>query len=314
MRGLPDRGKIGFWFIVVTLLGIWPALTNRQPFFFPDTTVYIRDADFAISKGLGDRFATDWAKDQQRSINPQSSVIPDEPSTAREQSSGRVVLVGRSIIYGALLDLGQFLGGMWFSIIVQSLIACYLIFVFVVSALGLDVRWFLISCAVLLIASPLPFFTSFLMPDVFAGFLILAFAILATSWARLSRFDRISTSAVMLFAVLSHTTHLILLIGLSAVTAAYYGIQRRRTAWTNVHWLSAVVVGCVVITVLWEAAFSFAVTRAIGSQPLRPPFITAKLVSMLGEPAVSKVCRSGAFVGLRLPGPVPHRRRFISMV
>lgn len=59
------------------------------------------------------------------------------------------------------------------------------------------------------------------------------------------------------------------------------------------------------IAVLWEVAFSFAVNRAFGSPPVHPPFVMAKLVSILGKPAVSKVCASNAFVVCRFQDRLP---------
>jgi hypothetical protein len=307
VRDFPATSWIVLSFLVVTLLGIWPALTNGQPFFYADTTAYVRGADLAISKVLGSRFLTDWATDQRRIIEPQTSVsAPDlpRPSADERKSARRVVLAGRSIIYGALLYFGEVLGGMWFSVIIQSLVATYLIFIFTVKVLDLDLRYFLISCAVLIVASPLPFFASFLMPDVFAGFLILGFAILATSWDRLSPVERAITSAIVLFSVLSHITHLTLLIVLATFLVIYVAAVNR-SEWIKIRWFLAVVAGCVVIAILWEAGFDFAVKRAFGIPPVRPPFAMAKLVSMLGEPAVSRVCGSNAFVVCRFQDRFP---------
>jgi hypothetical protein len=301
--GLPAKRWLVFWFVVAILLGIWPALTNGQPFFYADTTAYVRGADLAISKALGNPFATDWAKDQRRT--PESHAqVPISEGSVEQKSTRRPVLAGRSIVYGMLLYLGELLGGMWFSIIIQSLVAAYLIFLFVVRVLGLDFRSFLITCAFLYAASSLPFFTSFLMPDVFAGFLIVGFAILATGWDRLSRLDRAMTGAILLFAVLAHPTHLILLLGLVAISA-FYVVLADRSQWMAIRRLVAVVGACVAISVLWEAVFAFAVSRALGVPSVRPPFITAKLVSMLGAPAVSEVCASHAFVVCRFQGRFP---------
>jgi hypothetical protein len=193
---------------------------------------------------------------------------------------------------------------MWLSIIVQSLVAVYLIFLFIVRTLRLDFRYFLVSCGVLLFASPLPFYVSFLMPDVFAGFLILGFAILAVGWDRLTQIDRAITSGVLLFAALSHTTHVILLIGLTALTAIYVGFTDR-SRWTRIRGLVGIAAACVVISLLWEVAFSFGVSRALGTPPVRPPFVTAKLVSMLGESAVSQACASNAFAVCRFRDRFP---------
>ena len=154
------------------------------------------------------------------------------------------------------------------------------------------------------IASPLPFCASFLMPDVFAGFLILGVAILVTGWTGLTRFERAVTSAIVLFAVLAHTSHFLALLGLAATATAYVLLFDRSRS-LNLRWFIAIGTACVVIAVLWEVAFSFAVTRAFGSPPVRPPFVTAELVSLLGAPAVSNVCLSNAFVVCRFQDRLP---------
>lgn len=304
MRSIAVKGQTAVWFVVLTLLGIWPALTNRQPIFYPDTTAYMRGADLAISKVLGVQFATDWARDQRRIIELETPVPNPRSHAGAQKPSQRIVLAGRSIIYGALLYFGEVLDRMWFSIIIQSLIATYLIFVFLVRTLDLSFRHFVIVCVILFIATPLPFFNSFLMPDVFAGLLILGFAILATSWSRLNLFDRWSVSAISVFAVLTHITHLCLLIGLAVITITYFAIVGR-SPWIDIRRLTAIVAAFVAIAVAWELTFSLAVRRIIGSPPIRPPFVTAKLVSMLGKTAVSRVCNSTIFVVCKFQDRLP---------
>jgi hypothetical protein len=127
-RNLPSTSKLAIWFLLLTILGIWPALTNGQPFYYIDTTAYVRGADPAISKVFGARFSTAWAKDPRRMIEPQNNAQSAELA-ADQTSSRHVVLAGRSIIYGGLLYLGAILGGMWFSIICQSPIGTYLSYV-----------------------------------------------------------------------------------------------------------------------------------------------------------------------------------------
>lgn len=306
IRAQDARGpvRLAFWFVVLTLLGTWPALTNRQPFFFADTSAYVRGADLAIAKLLGDNFATNWAKDPRRTLGIESSVADTGQSAQEQKPPQRIVLAGRSIVYGALLYLGAITGGMWFPIIVQSMAAVYLVFLFVVRTLRLDYRHFLVSCGVLFVLSPLPFCVSFLMPDVFAGFLILGFAILAVGWDRLNNFERTFTSGILLFAVLFHASHLILLISLAVLSAAY-SLWIDRSRWIYVRNLGGIAVACVVLASLWETAFSVEVTRALGTPPVRPPFVTARLVAMLGEPAVSRVCASGQFTVCRFQDRFP---------
>jgi hypothetical protein len=301
-RSRPVPWWFGLVFVGLMLVCIWPALTNGQPFFFPDTTAYVRGADLAIANVLGSRFATEWAKDERRTAGFQISVTGSQVAAPDQKPARRVVLAGRSIVYGALLYLGAVTGGMWVPIVVQSAVAIYLVFLFVVRILRLDFRFFALSCGVLILASSLPYYVSDLMPDIFAGFLIVAFAILATGWQRLGKMERTIASAVLLFAVLSHTSHVLLLVALTILATAYAVVTKR---WMGIRQLIGVVTVCVLLSVLWEAAFSFGVSRATGAPPVRPPFVTATLVSMLGKPAVSRVCASNDFAVCRFQSRFP---------
>ncbi len=292
--------------LLLGLLNIWPALTNGQPFFYPDSTAYVRGADLAISKALGSKLATEWARDPRRRISsdtPGAAALPDATGNS-PQSSRRVVLAGRSITYGSLLYLGELMGQMWFPIIVQSLLASYITFVFIVRALGLAFRYFVISSLFLSVASPLPFFTSLLMPDVFAGFLILGFALMFVCWDRLSPVERGMLSVVLLFSVLAHTSHLFLLLSLTAIMSGYARCLGR-AQWLNIRWPTLIAGACLVAAIIWEAMIALAVSRGFGAPPVRPPFFTAKVVSMLGKPAVVKVCLSKTFVVCRFVDRLP---------
>jgi hypothetical protein len=304
LQDIPATHRVVVAFAFLTIFGIWPALTNGQPFFYADTSAYIRGADLAISKALSARFATDWAKDPRRSINAPNEEHSSHAEDNAPKPAQHAVLAGRSIVYGVLLYLGEISHGMWLSILVQSLIANFLIFVFVIRTLGLSFRHFLVCSVVICVVSPLAFFNSYLMPDVFAGFLILGFALLAIGWQRLKLFERVAVSAVILVAVLVHFSHLILLFALTTLTLGYVVLAQH--SWRKaIRPVATVAAICIAVGILWEATFSFAVGRAVGSPPIRPPFIMAKLVSMLGQPAVAKVCESKHFAVCDFLGRFP---------
>jgi hypothetical protein len=300
----PAANRIILWGGLLAIFGIWPALTNGQPFFYMDTTAYVRGADVAISKVLGARFATDWAKDPRRMIGPQSVLAVRDAATGEPKAPQRFVSAGRSIVYGALLYLGEIFRGMWFSVVIQSLLAVYLIFVLTVKTLGLEFRSFLVTCVALFLFSSLPFFASFLMPDILSGFLILGIAILTTSWDRLTSFDRAMLGGVLSFAVLAHTSHLALLVGLTAAVIGYVALADR-SQWARVRGLATICLACVAIFILWDLAFSLGVSRAFGMPPVRPPFLMGKLVSKLDEPALAKACASNDFVVCRYQDRLP---------
>lgn len=292
--GLPPPIWIAVGLMLLTIFGIWPALTNGQPFFYADTTAYVRGADLAISKLFGSRFATDWAKDPRRTIERNALTSISETASGHQQPPSPVPLAGRSIIYGVLLYFGEVFGGMWFPILLQSSIATYLLFLFVVKVLEQSFGCFVVTCVAVFLGSTAPFFVSYLMPDIFAGLLILSFATLAVGWGRLTRSERGMLSVVALFAVLVHTSHLMLLFGLTVVTVGYAAVATYSQI--NVRRVAAVAAGCLIVGILWEITFSFAVNRALGAPAIHPPFLTAKLVSTLGEPAVADLCRQQSFV------------------
>ena len=80
---------------LVVLVGafVWPALFNGQPFFFPDTTAYIRGADAGIQSTFKHKSAWSVAPEAGKSV----SSIAD-----------KTVLTGRSPYYGALLYLVRY--------------------------------------------------------------------------------------------------------------------------------------------------------------------------------------------------------------
>src|SRR5436190_17277215 len=159
-------------YAALLLLFLWPAIYNGQPLFSPDTSAYIRGFDAGVV-WLSGR-TTVWTTWASKLRAPQEAA---DDSTAEEVTSFQspaFIIAGRSVSYGALLYLGELLGGLWASIAIQAAAA--------LAAVSLTLRHLklfswpkLVLIAVTLgLASSLPFFTSFLLPDVFAGLALLA--------------------------------------------------------------------------------------------------------------------------------------------
>ncbi len=56
-----SRGWVtGFALVAAAMALLWPAFYNHQPFFFPDTTAYVRGADAAVFKLTG--IPSAWTK------------------------------------------------------------------------------------------------------------------------------------------------------------------------------------------------------------------------------------------------------------
>ena len=117
---------------------MWPALYNGQPFFFPDTTAYIRAPDAALQKLTG--LSSPWTQleDDGSAANAQAppGEVPAPPSVSSIKD--KTVLSGRSVYYGALLYLGDRFGHFWFTVLVQAVLLMLAMGLFL-KAFG--VRW-----------------------------------------------------------------------------------------------------------------------------------------------------------------------------
>jgi hypothetical protein len=254
----------------------WAAIVNGQPFFMADTSAYVRAPDFAVVYALGPRFASAWT--QQRTLQAENQ----RPDSSGEQTSSTVplnapfdkaVLGGRSIYYGAMLYLGHISSYFWASILFQAAIFVYLSHAFLVKCFRMSFASFVLVSAATLILTPISFYVSFLMPDVFASFLILSTVMLVVFWDDLIFQDRMILSLVALYSVLGHSSHLALLAimtGLFVVLALIrFSINRKATV---------VLLVIAFAGLVGELAFSFATGLVLKAEPTRPPFIMARLI------------------------------------
>jgi hypothetical protein len=252
---------------------IWPALYNGQPIFNPDTPSYIRTADAGIAKLTGRE--TVW------SARWQTATTSTQPSSASEvlpQNIGALhpdfVLTGRSIYYGALLYFGDAVGYLWPSIVIQAAV--------VLLALGLTLRnmglfsWRLMAIAVggLAVLSPLPFYTSLLIPDIFAGVAILATANLVVFGGRMTR-SLLFVWVILLTAALSfHESIVPITVGLLCI-----GLVAHLLGWDACRAGIVAVVLALALAAAGEAAFTQSVKKVMGIYPIRPPFLMARLIA-----------------------------------
>jgi hypothetical protein len=113
------------------MLLLWPAIYNGQPLFSNDTTAYIRGFDAGVVWLSGRTSAwTTWASQlpaqaagQEYSAAGDYSLAPTGDTTVGETTSfqsSSFIVAGRSVSYGALLYLGELLGGLWASVVVQA--------------------------------------------------------------------------------------------------------------------------------------------------------------------------------------------------
>lgn len=282
-QGVTINRVVAFFFLLLT--SAWVALVNGQPLFNIDTTAYVRGVDFAVVYFLGPKFATSWT--QERTLQ---GLEQEQPHNVRGEKRGgeinlnspfdKTVMAGRSIYYGALLYLGYISSDFWLVVFAQAAIFLYLSHTLTIKCLRLSFFSFVCVTAITLVATPLSFFISVLMPDVFAGFLILSVVILIGFWDSLKYRDRIILSFIVLYSALTHTSHLLLLIWMVSIFALVSFVVGRNTKFHRpVRSSLAVLLALSLVGILGELAFSYGVRHTIGVDPIRPPFLMSRLIA-----------------------------------
>jgi putative flippase GtrA len=276
-------------FIVLFLLlmaSAWAALINGQPFFMDDSTAYVRGPDLAAVYFLGPKFATVWTQRHplqglDLSQTNKNSVAPTTREVTPTNSSfDSKILAGRSVYYGALLYVSHLTSHLWLAVFVQAAIFLYLTYTLAIKCLRLTFFVFTCITATLLVATSISFFISVLMPDVFASFLILGLATLVVFWDSLKFHDRAFLSVIILYSALTHTSHLLLLIGVGSIIALICIITQRKALLSGSLAMRVMLLVTIIFAaIIGDLAVSFSVRHTIGVDPIRPPFLTARIIA-----------------------------------
>lgn len=263
--------------IATALALLWPAFVNGGAFWFPDTSTYIRSADAATVVLTG--VPTEWS---DRLRVGDDGPLASDAGAGLERKVGdleptRPVLTGRSIYYGFLIYLPQRLIGPGADIAVQALIVSALLIFCGQIALRIGAvrrpSRLLAALAALVLLSPLPFYTSMLMPDVYSGVMILMLAVAICYWPRLTRTEK----AVLLLGsgifASFHTTHLLIAV-IMGVLGVVLGLARKLSPRPLL-----LILPVIAVAMMASAAFTYAVTASLHDKPISPPFLSARLTA-----------------------------------
>lgn len=295
----PTVAVLGLVWTVAALT--WPALYNGQPFYSFDTTAYIRGAAAGFEKAM--HVTTPWSRPEvaassrdttqgRPATRPDVSDPVPPPAPSVSSIKDKTVLSGRSVYYGALLYLGDWLGGFWFTIIAQAVLMASAL-VLVLRALGVSV-WpqLAIYAGILGVTTSAPFYASYLMPDMFAAVTVLVCASLIARREPLPRLDLILSLVLLALSLAFHSSHVLIAAVLLAVALVWNVV---RGSWENGRGL-AVIGGCLVLAACAEGLFGLAVRHFVGAPPLRPPFLMARLIEDgPGEDYLRKTCPGSGF-------------------
>jgi hypothetical protein len=270
---IEDKRQLLNFAAVLALAAIllWPAYVNGEPFYMADTSSYLRGSDAAVHRLTGERTA--WT-DEYFNRYPAGTAANSTPAS----SEPPVVLAGRSIYYGFLLYLAQFLGNFWAVAVVQALLVATAIALTIgalrqslgdesspASVLGFG--------ALLAACTPVGYFTSYLLPDVFGALGLLAFAHLAFLWNRNRPPARFFWFVLLTAAMLFHSANF-LLVGLLTAAAVAGLLLKLPSSKAGL----VAVASALLVSAAGQMLFTWGVRHATGAAPVRPPFIAARII------------------------------------
>lgn len=270
--------SIGLW-TAFLLLYSWPALWNGGPFFFPDTSHYIRAADAAVVSLTDTRSV--WSdRLVERPIPNATAPAARLPHAEHvEIRPTRSVLTGRSIYYGAFLYAGLQMFGRYGPVILQAAAAVCTVALFLLGASASIEprrrrRWMWGGLLAVGLLTPLPFFVSRLMPEAFTGLMIISIIALLLFWKRYTVPARTFLLLIAAASITFHISHILLTVAIGG-GALLLNIGRKEGWWLRL----ALPVGLIFVAGVAQTTFSLAVTQTLGAPPIVPPFLSARLIA-----------------------------------
>lgn len=315
MRSLEETGADNWskaplsklWIVIcislATLLLAWPSFVNRGPFFITDTTAYLRSADAAFSSML--RYDSIWSDKRElyEADDHQGNPTQTQPPTV--VMPAHPPLIGRSIYYGAFIYAPVLLIGEHAGILIQAALSAIVIWLALVpigwARRGSQLRAYFVAIGLLALTTSLPFTATVLVPDYLTGLACGALVMSLCFWDAYSRWEIAILAGVIALAALSHSSNLPLLLAIS-LFGLIARVKLRLSAKAALIGLGAVMLGFA-----GDALFVFAVTQKTGMTPIRPPFLTARLISDgPGHKLLRARCSAQAFEVCRYTARTPH--------
>lgn len=267
----PDMQRRAVFGIGIALLLIGfllPAIVNRQPILYSDSVGYFHSGYAAIKevKSVFDARRTGRA--------------PSKPALSEQQKNG--ASTARSVYYGLGYVASYWLAGVWALPFGQVLLALAALMLAARRAIRLDdLSWFAALAGIVFLTG-LNFFAVTVMPDLFAGLMLLGAAVILAYGRGLSRLEYGFWLALILAACLFHKAHLAIL-GLLVLFAA--GFLWRR--WRDLLLLA----GVGLVALAGHYAVDLTARAVLGEWPIEPPFALARLVGDGTAPMyLARVC------------------------
>lgn len=238
-RRCPPRVRLDAPLVLTTLAGLvflWPLIVYGRPAYFSDSASYFKGGRAAVS------FFLEWISEFQ---NVASTPLLDRPTGISDAASrGAELVTGRAKVHGTRSITYSILafifsaprGQMWLLAAVQALLTAFLVAI-TLFAYGKSDRLPVWKIAILAAATPVALVTCLIIPDIFAGLLILAITLLTAAYERLSTGVRLGLMAIAAGAITFHMSHVPIALGVTVVALGSMAFPRSRSGARSIaHW------------------------------------------------------------------------------
>lgn len=261
---------------VLLLMGIFclPALYNRHPILYPDSVAYFHSGSAALEALAPLEAAMHHMVEGKAQANaPEATQSHPLVEKTLEERGLDGTSTSRSPYYGATLVILTGIGGEWALPLVQVLLSIIAIMV-AARHIGPPRPGPLFAvCAATGLIAGLGIFSTTVMPDIFAGYAILAIAVLLAAFRDMSGRERAFWLALLLVSCLFHKANLAASAVLIVLGIGYRWLTGRGDAPQG-----ATLFGVIVAAMLGHALVNVAVEKATGRAPVQTPFLLARLV------------------------------------
>ena len=262
-----------------------PAIVNGSPFIFFDSDQYFT---------VGQRIFETLFGGTGAPSDVAAPVAAAGPAATPDAGGGLAALAGgRAPTYSFFLYFVSVLTSLWVVAAIQSVICALLIIRFWQLAWGaLRLRPILLIAGALSLLNGLGFHAAFMMPDVFAGSLVLALAIFFY-FRPAGRIENILLVGGSFIMATLHTTNLLLVV-CALIAAILIMLVERKPVQKLLGRLGAVA-GIAIAAFAFNAAYVTSVKFISGDQVRSPPYLMARLLGDgTGEAYLAKHCVDGA--------------------
>ena len=205
----------------------------------------------------------------------------DEHDTAQakyDAHMGHTQMASRSAVYAVFLYAIESAGTLWLVTVAQALAVAWTVATLWRVALPSRSRWGAAGAVGLLaLLTPLPFFTGFAMPDIFAGVAAIAAVVLLVYPDRVGRGERLALVMLIVFALGVHTSHILMAVVLIAAGVAVLLALRvhRRVIIRRIALFTALIVAAGVA----NSVYGIGIRLSTGEKLRNQPFLTARLLA-----------------------------------